>query len=593
MKKLLIFLGCVTTFQLAIAQYGQRVYYAPGKVNESFNDGNYSTINLNGGLPTYVAAGISDSSGDIHSRFTRMATGGATVANRHYYVYGAGQPMNNYVNGIAESANRCIMAGAVFANPVFPLPGGSDVLVLRSNANGALASAAAIDINNGTDIASSAIHCTFQPNRFFIAGHTRQFNLHNAFVMKIMNTGVAVNWTRAYGLVCSSGVAGDTYATSIIEEPGTGNVFVVGYTSVVSATGSCQNAFISKFLNNGTHVFTEMYSDATTSGNGIQFESIKPMAGAPGNYVIAGNLVRPAATPPNGIFQHNPFLLTVNLAGATPALGLMQAYGLSTFAGAMDDAVATDVTSRINFNTGQREFFLSGYHTVNFMPNQGFIIKADLNGVLINTTSYGSAGSDALQAIDAVGNGAGPGDGLTAFGSYHLLTGLFQTPKCYWVKPYYNLVSGCNENNLLSFMFPMALTSQLMVPTFITNSTVVPLARAQVNDAQNTLCWSVNLSSGSNLKAGDLADAALLNLQVYPNPTTQAENLKVSLESSFDDFVTVSVYDTKGTLIYSVSEQINEGENQLQLSTQNLNTGLYLIRMQGKTIHAQKSFIVK
>lgn len=142
-------------------------------------------------------------------------------------------------------------------------------------------------------------------------------------------------------------------------------------------------------------------------------------------------------------------------------------------------------------------------------------------------------------------------------------------------------------------MFPMALTSQLMVPTFITNSTVVPLARAQVNDAQNTLCWSVNLSSGSNLKAGDLADAAGLNLQVYPNPTTLAENLKVSLESAFDDFVTVSIYDTKGTLIYSVSEQINEGENQLQLSTQNLNTGLYLMRMQGKTLHAQKSFIVK
>lgn len=592
MKKLLLCLSCMATINLANAQYGQRVYFAGGAVKESFNDGLYSTVNLNGGLPTYVATGISDSTGNLYTRFTRMASGGATIANRHYSVFGGGVKMNNYANAIAKSPNRCIMTGEIRANTVFPLPGFSDVLVLRTNANGNLNSAAAIDINNGLDVGKHAINSTFQPNRFFLAGNTRQNNNRNAFLMKIVNNGTVVNWTRAYNLTCSSGLASETYATSIVEEPGTGSIFVVGYTTDLNASATCDNAFISKFLNNGTHVYTIVYSDASTAGLGMRFESIKSIPGMPGNYMIVGNALRPTATPPNGIFNHSPIFLTVNLAGAAPVIGLLQQYGVSTFAGALDDARATDVTTRVNFSTGMREYFISGGHTINFMPKQGFILKLDQTAGIMATMSYGNTQDDELNAIEAVGNGGFAGNGLTAYGTFMPVPAP-PGPKCYWVKSYYNLVSGCHENPVLSFVMPITLNTQTFIPTFITNTSVMVLPHAQTNDLQNTQCWAVNLPGGSNLKAGVLQDAISLNLQVYPNPTTNDQNINISLVALKDEMVTVTVYDTKGALQYTANEVVSAGTFTMQLPTQKLNSGLYLIRLEGNSIHAQKSFIIK
>lgn len=591
MKKITLLFCCMAALNVASAQYGQRIYFAPGsKLQETFNDGKYSTINLSGGFPTYVATGEVDSSGmNKRSRFIRQSNTGANVANRQYKVFGGGFECYNYSNSIAESANRCLMTGGVFGNPGYTIAGGRDILILRSNGNGTLASANHVDLNGGFEEGNCIIPSAFATNRFYACGTRRQGGPVQAVVMKMANTGATVNWVRYYGVVATSGVIGDTYANSIVEEPGTGSVFVVGYTIDNTSTTPVESAFISKFLQNGTHVYTFTYSDGSLATGGLRYESIKPIPGSPGNYVIAGNYV---ARNTAGGFINDPYLQTVNLAGGVPVIGISQIYGMTTTAGTIEDAFATDVTTRLNFNTGLREYFISGAITPMFQSSQAFILKVDQTGGLMGTQIYGGTASDGFNAIDAVGNGSAVADGLTAFGYYSQFTGTSPGQKGYWVKPYYNLISGCNESTAITFLLAPTLITAPYTPVIASAFTITPVSFSQSNCSRAALCWNTTISAGSNLKVDDsqLTDNDLL---IYPNPAQANDLITLKFESQAEENAVISIYDAKGVQVQTSNELLTEGENEIQLTTGELSKGLYLLRINSASRTTQKSFIIK
>jgi len=590
MKKFTLMICCLAALNVASAQYGQRLYFAPGgKLKETFTDGQYSTINLSGGLPTHVATGYYDSSGVIRSRFVRQSKTGTNVANRQYKVFGSGFELNNYSNSIAESANRCMMAGGVYGNPFYTVNGGRDILILRSNGNGSLSKAANIDLNGGFEEASGIIPSAFLASKFYSCGSRQQSGPSQAYVMKLPNTGVAVNWVRYYGVADASGVIGDTYATSIVEEPATGTVFVVGYTVDNSVPNPIETAFISKFLANGTHIYTFTYADASFANNGLMYKSIKSIPGAPGNYVIVGNYI--SRTTAGGV-NNQPYLQTVNLAGGAPVIGFGQAYGVTTAAGTIDDAMATDVTTRLNFNTGLREYFISGKIAPFSQPNHAFILKVDQAGGVMATEVYGGTSPAAFNAIEAVGNGSAPGDGLTTFGDYFQFTGAFPGQKAYWVKPYYNLTSGCNEINALSFLMPAPLTVAIYTPVISSAFTLTVLTKAQSNCSRSLLCWSTNISSGSNLKLDEMS-VDENELLIYPNPALASDLITMKFVSETETTAAIGIYDTQGVQVQTINKLVTEGDNEIQLETGQLAKGLYLLRINGSGINAQKTFVIK
>ena len=568
MKKITLLFCCFAALNVASAQYGQRIYFAPGsKLTETFNDGKYSTLNLSGGFPTYMATGVCDSSGmNKRSRFVKQSNSGANIANRQYKVFGGGAELNNNCNSIAEAISRYLMAGSVFGNSTYPMSGGSDILILRGNSSGSLANANHIDLNGGFEEATCIIPSLWATNRFYNCGSRRQGGPSQAYVMRTSNTGALISWVRYYGVANASGIIGDTYATSVVEEPGTGSVFVVGYTIDNTSSTPVESVFISKFLVSGVHVYTFTYSDGSLANGGLRYESIKSIPGSPGNYVIAGNYV---ARNTAGGFYNDPYLQTVNLAGGAPIIALSQIYGMTTSAGAFEDAMATDVTTRLNFNTGFREYFISGSITPMFQPSRAFILKVDQTAGVMNTQIYGGTSASGFNAINAVGNGSAVNDGLTAFGFYQQFTGSSPGQKAYWVKPYYNLISGCNEFAALTFLLAPTLTVAPYTPIIASAFTVTPLTYSQSNCSNIGLCWTPSLGAGSNLKLDQpiLADDEYL---IYPNPAQANDLITLKFESQAEENAVISIYDAKGVQVQITSELITSGENEIQLSTGDL-----------------------
>ena len=79
---------------------------------------------------------------------------------------------------------------------------------------------------------------------------------------------------------------------------------------------------------------------------------------------------------------------------------------------------------------------------------------------------------------------------------------------------------------------------------------------------------------------------------VYPNPASEVFN--VSINSSSDTNANINLFDITGKVVLSYSKEVFEGGNVLSLNTDNLQNGLYILRVQsGKTIYNEKVMIRK
>ena len=573
MKKLFTICFILFASLATNAQYGQRIFYQSTQpfTRETLNDGIYSTLNLSGALPTYAGCGRLDSIGMPRSRFVRTGSAGTSLNNRVYKIYGSGSELPNFMNSICENTNQYVMAGGLYGNGAYPVPGQGDVLILRTNGTGTLLSANHIDINGGQDEAACVERSIFQPGRFLICGFTHVGATTKAFIMKTNSNGSTIYWTRYYDLLCASGAPSHTFATSLIQDPTSGNIFVVGYTTDFSG-GGCENGFISKFNNAGTHIYTRIYSDANI--NGLHFNSIKAVASSPGNYIIGGDYM---VSNTSGGFDLQPYFMTVNLAGAAPVVGLTQILYPSTLPGAINHASGEDVTSRLNPNTSLFEYFITG-RIQNFgAGTDGYIAKMGQTGNVMAIQKYGNLGKDGFHAIDAVGNGSGVRDGLTAFGEYEDITNTNLPQGCWWAKPYYNLLSGCFDSTILCFQAIITVNSVPFTPTIGTTASTTPLTFSMLNCITKKLCMANSIAGGSNLRFNE--DMEGESIRLFPNPVNQSEAITLQVNAVNDETVSVDMYDIKGSLVNSLSVDCEEGINTFTLNALNLPSGIYTVRV--------------
>jgi Secretion system C-terminal sorting domain len=105
--------------------------------------------------------------------------------------------------------------------------------------------------------------------------------------------------------------------------------------------------------------------------------------------------------------------------------------------------------------------------------------------------------------------------------------------------------------------------------------------RLKTNDLDGKLSYSKIVSVKQNIGKG--------TFKIFPQPV--GDIATIQLESATSATTTISVLDASGRLVLSKNAQITEGSNSLNISTQNLASGLYLIRLDNGLTTITERFI--
>jgi hypothetical protein len=165
---------------------------------------------------------------------------------------------------------------------------------------------------------------------------------------------------------------------------------------------------------------------------------------------------------------------------------------------------------------------------------------------------------------------------------------------------------------LLGFLDYHSGSSSLTVPQFINNESTVQILPASfltfgsntyevsVRETQSGVTrdltgvgWSGYYYKGknaSNLKMKSNEELSQ-NLRLYPNPTAQNVTLEYNLLEN--GLVNVGLFDTLGKKILQIKdENQNSGEQKLNIDTQNLNSGIYFVKLNYNGSQITKKLII-
>jgi len=82
-----------------------------------------------------------------------------------------------------------------------------------------------------------------------------------------------------------------------------------------------------------------------------------------------------------------------------------------------------------------------------------------------------------------------------------------------------------------------------------------------------------------------------ISLQLYPNPVRSGDRLTIALNAE-SSAITVQLYNILGQLVRTQKVRIAPGQQQVMLSTQNLASGLYVMRVTGRNWQAARKIVV-
>ena len=95
-----------------------------------------------------------------------------------------------------------------------------------------------------------------------------------------------------------------------------------------------------------------------------------------------------------------------------------------------------------------------------------------------------------------------------------------------------------------------------------------------------------------NSATASINDEDLFFTRVYPNPFI--ETLYILLELEISEFVTIDIYDLKGTLINNIySGRMNSGVQRINKNLEKLTTGIYILKINTASGLSQTEKIIK
>lgn len=582
MKAKLLFAGLLLSAGLTQAQYGHRTYYKDTLSTEWFNDGLITDQLLAGNQPVFIGVGRIQSPGSgvsaiERSRFVRTKFDGTAQYNRRLNIFKNGAELSSRLNGLAEGSSAFVVSGTVSGAHLNPNPiaGGSDVLLMKTNATGLPTNTWKIDLG-GADEALVTRRSTKTSTNFFTAGKTTNSGAAGyAFLTRHSATGV-ISWLKKFTIPCNGGLA-NTEITSLVQDSASGNVVVVGnYTSIAN---NCGGAFIARFTNGGA--LSWLYTYSSSSYTGLSFQSIRPTS-TPKVYVIAAHAISPA---PGG---YRPILIKVTTSGAAPVINFAMMYITPnpTPNFPISYQKSWDVVSRINA-AGAEEFFLAGETGYTSGLTDGNIIKTNAGGASITCRFFFGGGNQAIYAIDKVNNIGTPGDGIGSFGKWdqYNSTGLAIGTRSWLVKSYFNLVSGCYDLSSIPTGLSVTLQGITTSVALQTTYTADSLQTQNSNQSNATLCWNTTVTNGSNVRLTEegndetMLSETLMDVMVYPNPVSERMPATLQITSAEATHADLVIVDITGRVIDRQQREMTEGINEILLSTDQWQTGMYLIQI--------------
>ena len=84
-----------------------------------------------------------------------------------------------------------------------------------------------------------------------------------------------------------------------------------------------------------------------------------------------------------------------------------------------------------------------------------------------------------------------------------------------------------------------------------------------------------------------------MDILVFPNPLSTSTTISFSLSQS--EKVSLRIYDVTGRLVTTLSDgEMNEGAHQLVWNTEDVNAGIYFLRMEaGEYVQTEKISVIK
>lgn len=554
--------------------------------NERFNGG-IRTVNNYDANNTYYYVGVGTSYNNTalsspHNiadrlRFARMnKAGNGVLSNLGYHFLRDGRPLHARGNSIVEipstSGNGGYLAvGAVASNPITGAlaSGGSDVLLTRLSAGGAVVWSRRIDIMGGSDIAwyikRSRVPYNNQPT-WLICGESRQGSTYtDAFVLRIDQNGNII-WGNHYNFDPGAGQFNSAHNSARqFAEDAAGYIYVVG-TLQDNAWANGIDGLAFKLSPAGAVVWASNYHYAADD----EFQAVRLSAG--------GNLVVGGFTNAGGMYNMQITSLTT-AAGAIVFQNIVRAGSNGVFY----PSKCYDIVE-----TPGPQYYLAGVVTQN-NANREMLYRVGAGGVPVSWNSYN-------PMVYAVGFGLDyiPGScpGLAYFSSMrnptngafsdgHIMKTDLATKTCNYRVPQpparlpIYLYRYARQYNIRRAIYPFPLTAAVY----------------------NYLSWSicyVNCTSTATTHAGTTADAeaparpaAQSKLTLAPNPTRHI--LRIGAQDLPDGEYQLELRDKQGVLIQKRTLLITQGTLSAELDLSAATPGIYLLTVkQGNLVLREK-----
>ncbi|MCA6365243.1 MAG: T9SS type A sorting domain-containing protein [Bacteroidetes bacterium] len=565
------------------AQYYQRTNGTP--VYDELTDGTNVTLNGQGHLMT----GYTQALGGIDLLITRTNVNGVIAgANSFNQIYRLTAPggvvLSTIPCKILQIPNgRLCVIGSYYSNVATTPPGIFTVVLSPAgavlSARGWQTVTPAVSTNIAALSACNALPAT--SNIVYISGYTDAVvgsnNGVRPLLMAINGSTNALIWSLQYDFLPSNTPAkvlpndliASPYQPALVNE-----VFVVG--SMYDGNGNDAGFTFRVNAANGNPV-----SAVTTFDTGAndEFNAVCLATGAGGGtngFVIAGS---------TNLYGNLDVLVfkSAPTGDTGPWISIID-YSLS------GDNVGLDVIQRQN-TFGQWNYYLSG---TAFNGSQGgsdmCVFFIDDAGVAQREFTYGTANGERNQEISSFSGTAA--DGITVFGN---------TPSSadpgneYYVKAYYNGISGCNEGFAIPNNLPFnGFRTQYQLSRTGTMNFVGLTNQVQAGPVVTQLCFAVAIAGGSNARNAENEVPASAT-QVYPNPVSVASPmLSLSFNSPVEQQLEIRITDMLGREVLNQKIFVAEGEtiSQLQLPS-GLAEGIYNLQISGNGISETHRFIVE
>jgi hypothetical protein len=181
-----------------------------------------------------------------------------------------------------------------------------------------------------------------------------------------------------------------------------------------------------------------------------------------------------------------------------------------------------------------------------------------------------------LTAIET--GGLSNNDGLQVFGTNY--SGLDH----YFVKSYFNGISGCNEVIDEMAVHPgpdSVLTPDINISDFLeTCPWKFSLVTSNLTTLDNALCYTTSIPTGDNsrpLPAGVRENKISSDFSIFPNPVIKSASIK--LHASDSEKIILELYNSLGQKLYSAIIDTEQSELIINMKDLNLSAGVYMLRV--------------